>query len=516
MSIKRILAVFLLTVIIIQPGMNVLAHVEIPEENAAGEEVEKTPEEIAAEEEAKKKAAYDTAVDSNALAGWPVGPQVYAASAIVMDMESGAVLYAKKTEDQHFPASITKLLTTLVALEEGDLSDTITFTENSINFLEYDDANIGMKVGEQISMNDALYAVLLASANEVSYAVAESTGVKMGGSYETFIQRMNDRAEELGCTGSHWMNPHGLHDDAHYTTVHDMARIASAVYQREEFRNIMGSLEYKIGATNLVEEERIFQQNHKMLWPDNYYYYEPCKGGKTGYTDQSGTTLVTMADNGAMHLAAVVMVDYGVTAYDDTRAMLDYVFGNFTKVPLIEQQMPEDIESLVDQEAYVVLPAGIDFSQLEYEITAHALENAPSEENRPEFGNQVESQNPENVNLPANIDSADARIGTVMYQYQGQEVGHTDVVLSRLYFEKLEEAAQEQEEQSAEVPEEVKEPEEPDPEEIEEKEKIAIPYWVFPAAGAVVVISAVSAHFIIHYKRIKNRRKSKRSRIEEK
>ncbi len=357
------------------PGLTAFA--EEGQEAPAAEGIEasaseKTPEELAAEEDARRNAIYETVPDSNNLPGWPEGPKVHAASAIVVDMESGAVLYAKSAEEQHFPASITKLMTTLVALETGEPDDTVTFTEDSISFLEPGDASIGMLAGEQLSLNDALHAVLLASANEVSYAVAENMGIKMGGTYQTFIDRMNERAVELGCTGSHWVNANGLHDDEHYTTAHDMARIASAVYQYEPFRHFMEALEYTIGPTNLMNEPRTCWQNHKMLWPENEYYYEFCRGGKTGYTDQSGTTLVTMADNGQMHLAAVVMADYGVQAYEDTRAMLDYAFGNFTKVTIADKETSSDIEAFQDEGAYVVLPAGVDFTQLECQISTAA------------------------------------------------------------------------------------------------------------------------------------------------
>lgn len=371
---KKILAGAMAAVILAAcPGLNVCA--EEGQEAAAAEgaeasQPEKTPEELAAEEEARRNAIYEIIPDSNNLPGWPEGPKVYAASAIVMDMESGAVLYAKAAEEQHFPASITKLLTTLVALETGEPDDTVTFTEDSISFLEPGDASIGMLAGEQLSLNDALHAVLLASANEVSYAVAENMGIKMGGTYQTFIDRMNERAIELGCTGSHWVNANGLHDDQHFTTAHDMARIAAAVYQYEPFRHFMGSLEYTIAPTSLKNEPRTCWQNHRMLWPENEYYSEFCRGGKTGYTDQSGTTLVTMADNGQMRLAAVVMADYGVLAYEDTRAMLDYAFGNFTKVTIADKETSGDIETFQDEGAYVVLPSGVDFTQLECQISA--------------------------------------------------------------------------------------------------------------------------------------------------
>ena len=282
--------------------------------------------------EIERQTAYAIPPDTNSLAGWPQGPSVYGDSAIVMDMDSGAIVYGKQIDKRHYPASITKLLTALVALENSQLTDEVLFSDDSVSFLEYGDAHIGMTPGEIISMEDAYYGMLLASANEVSYAVAENVGRLMGGDYNTFIQKMNDRSAELGCTGSHWMNANGLHDENHYTTAHDMALITSAVYQYDEYREVVQTLSHTIPPTNLVNESRTFQQNHKMLWPKNDNYYEYCTGGKTGYTDQARTTLVTTADNGNLRLAAVVLYDFGNDAYIDTRAMFDYVYNNFSKV----------------------------------------------------------------------------------------------------------------------------------------------------------------------------------------
>lgn len=348
------------------------------------------------------QAAYDIVPDTNNIRGWPQGPHVYGNSAVVVDMDSGAVLYGKKADERHYPASITKLMTALVALENSEPDDEVLFSQDSVSFLEYGDASIGMTPGEILSMNDAMYGMLLASANEVSYAIAESVGKLMGGDYNTFLQAMNDRAEELGCTDSHWMNANGLHNDQHYTTAHDMARIASAVYQFEGFRTVTQTLNYTIGPTNLVGESRTFQQNHKMLWPGNPNYYEYCTGGKTGYTDQSRTTLVTMADNGNMRLVAVLLQDDG-DVYADTRAMFDYVYSNFSKVQLKGQQKAEGISSYEDDAAYVVLPAGIEFSSLDSEIT---------------------------------ITDKKEGTGKVTYFYEGQDVGSADVVLTPEYVKK--------------------------------------------------------------------------------
>ena len=172
---KRCLSLFLAASMILMPSVQTFAEEETA---AATTDSTQTEEE---DRETQRQNCYAIAPDSNSVENWPQGPATYADSAIVMDMNSGAVLYSKQIEKKHYPASITKLLTTLVALDNAELTDTVEFSQDSISFLEYGDAHIGMTPGEQISMEDALYAVLLASANEVSYAVAESVGKKMGG-----------------------------------------------------------------------------------------------------------------------------------------------------------------------------------------------------------------------------------------------------------------------------------------------------------------------------------------------
>lgn len=230
---KRILSAFLAaTVFLAEPVLTVCA-----------EEGEKTEEQKKQDE---MSVSYALPVDTNALEGWPQGPSVFADSAIVMDINSGAILYGKRINERHYPASITKILTVLVALENGALTDPVTFSQDSVAFLENGDAHIGMRPGETITLDDALYAVLLASANEVSYAVAENLGNKIGGGYDAFIQEMNDRSAELGCTGSHWMNANGLHNDEHYTTAHDMALIGAEVFGWQEFRTVTSTLQHVI------------------------------------------------------------------------------------------------------------------------------------------------------------------------------------------------------------------------------------------------------------------------------
>lgn len=462
---KQILLMILAIVLILQPSWKVVAEDALTDTLS---QTEMTEEEKQAAEEKEKQESYEVVPDTNAFEKWPQGPNVYGASVIVMDMDSKAILYGKKIDERHYPASITKLLTTLVALENGELSDTITFSEESVSFLEYGDASIGMTPGEILTLDEALYGVLLASANEVSYAVAENIGQKMGGGYSAFIQEMNERAVELGCTGSHWVNANGLHDEEHYTTAHDMALIASEVYKQEEFQNVMGTLSYTIPPTNLMNEERIVYQNHKMLWPENYYYYAYCTGGKTGYTDQAKTTLVTMADNGTMRLAAVVLYDYGVAAYDDTRAALDYAFENFNRISLnnqISTTGSEEIESF-SEEAYVTVPNGVTFSELEQEIT---------------------------------LLDEETREGIAAYTYHGQNVGSASVILTKKYVE-----SQKEENKNIKIAQKEEK------ENTSKKTKSSSIARVAVSVGIAVVVLCIVWILIVKYRQLKRRKKRHR------
>ena len=386
MNIKRVLLSFILAITLMVQPFTVSA-----EEN----EAMKAPD--PAEEHVTEEESYALVPDTNKVEGWPEGPSVYAESAILMDMDTGAVLYAKQADKPQYPASITKFMTALVAMENASMDDKVTFTESSVDFLEEGDAYIGMRPGEVISMDDALHAVLLASANEVSHAVAESVGALLGGDYNTFIEKMNTRAKEIGCTNSHWVNANGLHDDQHFTTAHDMAVIAAALYRQEEFHKIMSRLDYTIPPTNLESESRTFQQNHKMLWKDAQYSYEYCTGGKTGYTDQAMTTLVTVAEKDGRRLAAVVLYDHGPKAYTDTRAMFDYGFDQFRQLSAAKSDTCPEIQSFDDENAYVTVPEGVKFE-----------------------------------NLKKKIKSTDTGVfgGKVYYTYKGQTVGIFDVTLT--------------------------------------------------------------------------------------
>ena len=315
--------------------------------------------------DANVQEVYNQSVQSNQVENWPKGPQIYSEAGIVMDIDSGAILYAKNIDSPHYPASITKVLTALVAMENNKLTDTVTVKQEDIAILTPGDSHIALKVGEEISYEDALYAALLASANEAAHSLASNTE----GGYEAFLEKMNAKAAELGCTNSHFTNTHGLHESEHYTTARDMALIGAAAFRNEDFMKISGTLQYKIPKTNLTNVERYVAQNHKMLYDWRSEYYEYCKGGKTGYTLEALNTLITFSSKDGVNLVAVVLRAHGKgKTFIDTRAMLDYAYSNFNKVPVDKAMLGDAKVETVNKDAYVLLPQGLTYEDLTYTL----------------------------------------------------------------------------------------------------------------------------------------------------
>ena len=209
-------------------------------------------------------------------------PIIQSDSAILMDAKTGAVLYEKNIHKRQFPASITKIMTALLAVENGNLEDIITFSHNAVYNIEFGSSHIGMREGEQITLRDALHGMLLMSANEVSNGIAEY----IDESIEQFAEHMTIRAKEIGAYNTNFVNPHGLHDENHYTTAYDMALIAREALKYDSFREVVGTTTYTIAPTNLVDEPRYLAHQHRLFNKKAYpnSYYEGCIGGKTGFT----------------------------------------------------------------------------------------------------------------------------------------------------------------------------------------------------------------------------------------
>ncbi len=311
---------------------------------------------------------------------WPEGPSIDTPSAIVMEMNSGTILYEKNMDEVNYPASITKIMTTLLALEYCELNEVVTFSKDAVYKTPSDSSHIARDVGEQMTMEECLYAVMLESANECAYAVAEHVGQKLGGDYQTFIDLMNEKALELGCTNTHFSNSNGLHDDEHWTSAHDMALIASAAYQNETFRILTGTTKYQIPPTNKHDEITYLANHHKLLhrYKDSNEVYEYCTGGKTGYTSKAKNTLVSFAEKDGLSLVCVVMRTSSSAQWDETKELFEYCFQNFKAFTIAEYEsavLDNDVNKGVmnsygsyvtlDENAYVVLPATAAFSDAE-------------------------------------------------------------------------------------------------------------------------------------------------------
>ncbi len=254
---------------------------------------------------------------------WPEAPEITAAGAIVMEASTGTILYEKNAYEAYYPASTTKLMTSLLAIEQCPLSDVVTCSYNSIHSIDKDSSRIGLTVGEQVTMEEALYAILLASANEVSYAVAEH----IGGTIDNFVAMMNKRAAELGCVNTNFKNPHGLDNEEHVTCAYDLALITKQAISYTTFRRISGSYYYEIPETNL-NVARPIGNTHQII--RKIIKYDGVFAGKTGHTSIAKNSLVTCAERDGLTLICVVMrEDTSEQAYTDTIALLDYSFKNF-------------------------------------------------------------------------------------------------------------------------------------------------------------------------------------------
>lgn len=265
---------------------------------------------------------------TNQIAGWPTGPEISSDTGVLMDADSGILLYNKGGDEQRYPASITKIMTLLLAVEHSSLDEQVTFTETGTRDISWDSGNIGMQVGEVMSMQDCLYALIIHSANEVAAQIAEH----VGGTEQNFIDMMNQRAAEIGCTNTHFCNASGLPDENHCSTARDMALIMREGLKNETFRQIIGNADYTIQPTNMNSEARTLHTHHPMFAPESGYHYDGCIGGKTGFTNEAGNTLVTAVErNGITYISVTMRAADLATACVDSTAMMDYAYRNFSK-----------------------------------------------------------------------------------------------------------------------------------------------------------------------------------------
>lgn len=324
MSLKRILtAFFILYTIFFNNAIQIFAENEILEEISSEQTTDSAID--MSLEEYDPDSIVPAYLDDNGL------PVIVAKSAIVIDADTGVIVYEKDADAIHYPASVTKILTSLIACEETEPTDEITFSHEAVFGIGEGSSSIAVREGETLNMKDCLHAILMASANDVCVGVAEH----ISGTQDKFVEEMNKRAKELGAANTHFANSHGYHDVNHYTTAHDLALILKEAVKNQKFLESFSCYEYDIPATNAVNEVRHLVHKAKILNSDSPYYYPYIAGAKTGFTDQAGNTLITYAKKDGISLICCVLADRGVNTYTDSALLFDYCFGLYKDTTLI-------------------------------------------------------------------------------------------------------------------------------------------------------------------------------------
>lgn len=278
-------------------------------------------------------------IASNTIPNWPTGPVVSAESAVLIDADTGAILYSKNIHQRQYPASTTKIMTCLLAIENSSMDESVKISRTAVDDTPSDSSHIAMDAGEEITMEQALNAILIRSANEVSFAVAEH----ISGTWQKFAELMNQRAQELGCTDTHFINPNGLPDDNHYTSSYDLAQIARAFFSSELLCKISSSTVLNIPATD-KQPDNIIEHSGNQLLKGKTYEYPYLVGSKTGYTTAARSCLVSCAEKDGMRLICVVMNDESPLQYEDTISLFDYGFHNFDKVNVSQSETKYNID----------------------------------------------------------------------------------------------------------------------------------------------------------------------------
>lgn len=359
----------------------------------------------------------------------PPDPKIEAESAILVNPDTGMVLYEKNADAQRFPASTTKIMTALLTLEHADIYDTVTAVKEDFDKMDADSSTANIQVGETVRVIDLLYCLMLPSANEAAYMLARH----VGGTYDNFVEMMNVKATELGCTGTHFSNPCGLHDDDLYTTARDLIRITEAAMKDETFAEIAETAIKTIAATNMHPERQVVTTNQLIFSRSQPWFYANCNGIKTGHTSQAGNCLVSCAEKNKATLYSVVLgcadapnSQTVAKSFTETKRLFEWGYDNFVSKTLaqkgdtivdIDVRLSAETDKLTltaKEDLIAFIPKNMEVSDMELTTTVPESKNAP-------------------------IKAGDT-IGSRTYSYQGVTYGTvelvalTDIKLSRVLF----------------------------------------------------------------------------------
>lgn len=262
---------------------------------------------------------------------------IYSDAAILMDANTGITLYSKNAEEKLYPASTTKILTAIIAIEKCELDDVITVTKSAISAIPSGYSSAYLSEGEQMTVKDLLTVFLVHSANDAGYVLAES----ISGSIQEFANLMNQKAIEIGCKNTHFTNPSGIHDREHYTTAYDLCLMAKYCMKNSTFRNIVSMKSCTINSTNKFDIRKYINTND-LLNPSSKYYLEDCIGIKTGYTSQAKNCLISACNKNDLELISVILganqTESGESSrYVDTLSLFNFGYQNFSVKPFAQK-----------------------------------------------------------------------------------------------------------------------------------------------------------------------------------
>lgn len=304
-------------------------------------------------------------------------------SVVLYEPKSDTMMYSLEPDTRRFPSSLVKILTAHIAIEQGNLDDVVTISQNVLDSVPYYAASAELVADEQMKLSDLIYCMMVGSANDAAAAIA----THISGSQEAFVALMNDYAEKLGCSDTHFVNVHGLHDEQQYTTARDMAKILAAAVNNADFLTFFSAATYVVPQTNKSEERELISGNHMTHTNSmEIYFDERVVGGRTGVTEEGLRCLATLSENNGMQLVCIVMDskstedDYGHTvvygSFKETSALLDAGFNGFRVVQTLyegqalkQYAVSNGVNDLVvgpSTSAFSVLPEGTKSTDLSY------------------------------------------------------------------------------------------------------------------------------------------------------
>ena len=325
-------------------------------------------------------------------------PQIGCKAAYVAEPTTGKIIYEKNAHEKMYPASTTKILTALVVMEKCGLTDTAVVSQNALDLVPEGYSNAGLKAGEELSISNLLYALLIPSANEAANVLAEH----VSGSVEAFAELCNNRAKELGCETLHFVNPNGLHSEDHYCSAYDLYLIAKECKKHEIFNEIVKTTSFTVPETNIYpRKDRILKNTNSLILPNSLSYYYPyCTGIKTGHTTPAGECLVASSSHDNIDLISVVLGggtnSKGLNErFYDTKQLFEFVYNNYSMKEISKKddvitninvkhatKETASLDIVISADIATILPNDIDIKKIHKTIAMDENISAPIEQNQ--------------------------------------------------------------------------------------------------------------------------------------